>query len=362
MNGYSKLGMIVVAFALLAALRPGAPDPRESDATARTTAEAPFDFSFMTLDYQLVAGLALGELGNFDAARDFFARIRERDPSSPLGYGPVAGTYLAQGQLIEALYWMREAQSVDPRNFDNGGKLLRLYDSLEDYEVAGQWSDWLDARVTKQPMPMAMQASHFYVLGKFELALQYSNLAIRFDLPDRWGSDAVFMRIKRDEALASGDPGLGIRVFLERHAALFEAAPEINAGNVAQATDLALLLKMDGQQEMANRLLNAVLAAYPSPYISGGTIRPDLVPVRAEALAILGDHAGSLAELKRVVDRGWRVPWRWKTDLNPNFNNVRHSAEFRAIVDELEKDTAWQRSRVQAISVPGPGEYPGTGG
>jgi tetratricopeptide (TPR) repeat protein len=362
MNAYAKLGGIAVAVALLAALRPGAPDSPEPSGSIDPPADQPFDFSFMAREYQLAAGLAFGEMGNLDAARDFFSRIRAAEPASALGYAPVAGTFLAQGQLIEALYWMREAQAVDPRNFEIGGGLLRLYDCLEDYEVAGQWSDWLDARVTKQPLPMAMQASHFYVLGNFELALQYSNLAIRFDLPDRWGSDAVFMRIKRDEALATGDPGSGISVFRDRYPGLFDNPPEIGAANISQATDLALLMKMAGRSEAANRLLNAVIAAYPNPSVSGGTVRPDLVPVRAEALAILGEQAESLAELRRIVDRGWRVPWRWKTHLNPNFDSVRRSPEFRAMVDELESDMAWQRSRVQAISVPGPGEYPGAGG
>ena len=64
-----------------------------------------------------------------------------------------------------------------------------------------------------------------------------------------------FMRIKRDEALAAGDPDSGIRIFAAQHPELFIAAPEITAGNIGQATDLALLLKMAGRSTKRNACL-----------------------------------------------------------------------------------------------------------
>jgi hypothetical protein len=200
MTMFSKLGVLAIAVLILVALWLSAtrlPVPVQS---ATVMDEPITTINFMVEDIQLAAGLAFGAMGNFEAARSLFARIRENDPSSPLGYGPVAGTYMAEGQLIEALFWMREAQAVDPRNFDHGAWMVLIYDCLEDYQTAGQWADWLNDRVTNQPLPMAMQASHHYVSGHFQPALQYSNLAIKFGLSDHWGSDAVFMRIKRDEA------------------------------------------------------------------------------------------------------------------------------------------------------------------
>jgi len=113
---------------------------------------------------------------------------------------------------------------------------------------------------------------------------------------------------------------------------------------------------MAGQQADSVRLLEAVRDRYDQQFLPGSTFRPDIVPVKAEALAILGDEAAALAELRRIIDQGWRIPWRWKTDLNPNFDGVRQTAEFQAMADELEADMAWQRSRVQAISVPGPND------
>lgn len=354
MNLTVKLSGLTIGIAILVALWLSVsrtPVPPGTTTTANEPARAS---NFMAEDIQIAAGLAYSALGNFDAARILFSRLRENYPSNALGYSAVAGTYMAEGQLIEALYWMREAQSINPRNYDHGSWMALIYDGLEDYEAAGQWSDWLNTRVTNQPLVMATLATHHYVSGDFEPALQYSNLALNFGLPDRWGSDAVFMRIKRDEALASGDPESGIRVFARQHPELFLANPEIAAGNISQATDLALLLKMSGKHQRVTRLLETVTDVYDRQPITGGTFRPDIVPVKAEALAIRGDNPASLAELRRIIDQGWRIPWRWKTDLNPNFDSLRQTEEFQGMVAELEADMAWQRSRVQAISVPGP--------
>ena len=42
----------------------------------------------------------------------------------------------------------------------------------------------------------------------------------------------------------------------------------------------------------------------------------------------------------RVIDSGWRIDWRWSTDLNAAFNRVRERAEFRALLHDLEEDIA----------------------
>jgi hypothetical protein len=241
---------------------------------------------------------------------------------------------------------MLKAHSIDREDLTTGAWIVHLYDSLEDYEAAGDWSRWLAGRVTSQPMAMAAQASHHYLSGNFELALQYSNLALRFDLPDRMNSDSVFMRIKRDEALGAGDPDPAIRLFESRHPSLFQSPAEITTENIQQATDLALLLKIAGRPEEAENLLAAVLATIDQASVATWLLLTGSAPIKAEALALLDDQAGSLAELRRVIDLGWRLNWRWKTDLNPNFTGMRQSVEFQALIAELETDMARQNAQV----------------
>jgi len=289
-------------------------------------------------------------LENYDAARAAYSRIREIDPSSVLGYESVSQSYLPQGQLDQALYWLREAQAVQPGNLELAGWMILLNDSLEDYEAAQEWSVWLDSRVTKQAQPMAMQARHHYLSGNFELAIQYCNLAIRLGLENRLNSDSIFMRIKRDEALADGDPLSGIETFTAQHPVLFQDKPEITADNMQQAVDLALLLKLAGRENETRHLLEAVISAYDQPYFPKGSQRAWLLPAKAEALAILGRDQAAIGELRRVIDQGWRVFWRWETELNSNFIGIRKSSVFQTMISELESDIARQRARTQTMA------------
>ncbi len=353
MTPYANLSRLFISVLILVILLMGAARLARPAEDGTLPQPATPKSSLLSESMLYCLGLAHGALGNFEASRDYFSRIRESNPSSPLAHSPVALTHVAEGQLDLALYWMSEARAGDPGDLDNSGWMLLLYDSLEAHNSSAQWSQWLSNRITNQSMPIAAQAGHQYLAGNFDLALQYSNLALNLDLPRRWSSDAIFMRIKRDEALANGDPEKGIRVFSDHHRELFQEQPEITPENITQATDLALLLKISGQSNEARRLLDAVLTAYNRPFVAGGLLRADLMPVRAEALAILGNESESLAELRRVIDTGWRVHWRMKTDLNPNFNGVRHSAEFQAMVAELEADMARQRSRLQDLAVKG---------
>jgi len=312
----------------------------------------------LSVNVLFILGRTYDGLEEYEEARRAYARIREIEPSSPLGYSPNSGTYYSRGHLDQALYWLRKGVAVDPRDFELGGWMVFLNDSLEDYATAQEWSDWLDSWVTNQPQPMAMQARHHYLTGNFETAVQYSNLALNLGLSDRWGSDGIFMRIKRDEALANGDPESGISVFREQHPGLFEEKPEITSANVLQAVDLALLLNMSGRPAAMQHLLDAVFEFYDQPWATSGSVRALLVPARAEALAILGDDHGALTELRRIIDKGWRLSWRWETDLNPNFNGIRETPKFQKMVRELEADMAEQRTRTQAMADRGEIEPP----
>jgi TolB-like protein/Tfp pilus assembly protein PilF len=301
--------------------------------------------------------IALGRtydvLEAYEDARAIYAKIRAIDPMDPLGYTPNSASYVAEGRLDDALYWLNLAQVRSPKDIELGARMVFLNDCLEDYETAQEWSSWLDSRITRQPHPMAMQARHHYLSGNFGVALQYSNLAIRLGLDNHLNSDSVFMRIKRDEALANGQPEAGIGVFRSRHPLLLAARPEIRPDNMLQAVDLSLLLVLAGREQEARNLLHAVITAYETPWFITGSERSWLVPAKAQALAILGDGQGALMELRRIIDKGWRVYWRWETDLNANFNGIRQTAEFRAMVAGLEADMTAQRERTQAMAESG---------
>jgi TolB-like protein/Flp pilus assembly protein TadD len=300
-----------------------------------------------------VLGRTLGALEDYEGALGAFARIREIDPSSPLGYGPAGGSYYALGQLDQSVFWIRRALEMDPEDYELAGWMVFMLDTLEDFTGAREWSDWLNDWVTNEPQPMAMQAHHHYLVGNFGIALQYANLALNLGLPDRWNSDGVYMRIKRDESLANGTPAAGIEVFRKHHPQLFGEEPLITQNNLLQAVDLALLHKLAGREQDARRLLEAALEAYDRPYFTTGGTKAWLVPAKAEALALIGRDREALDELRRIIDKGWRVYWRWETDLNPNFNGLHEHPEFQAMIEELEEDMRQQRERVFEMNAQG---------
>jgi len=112
--------------------------------------------------------------------------------------------------------------------------------------------------------------------------------------------------------------------------------------------DLAFLLQQVGAAERAETVLESVVAAYGEAGFTAGSAREVILPARAEALALLGDQAAALAELERVVEDGWRIQWRWETDLNANFIALRDAPGFRRIIRRIEDDVAVQRRRLGA--------------
>ena len=236
----------------------------------------------------------------------------------------------------------------DPDGLDAASRLLLLSNALENFGAADRWADRVGHRVTRQADALAALAHHRYLTGNFDQAVQLSNIALRLGLSDRWDADAVFMRIKRDEAISDGQFARAIELMRERHPALFEAEPRIVPGNAQQAVDLAFLLQQVGEPGRAESILRRVIAAYGEDGFTQGSARTIILPVRAEALALLDDGEAALAELERVVDRGWRIQWRWETELNANFIALRDAPGFRRIIRRIENDVAAQRRLLHA--------------
>jgi tetratricopeptide (TPR) repeat protein len=296
----------------------------------------------------LALGRARDAMQDFQRARRVYARAGIIAPGAAAPDLAAGDTWLADGDLGAALSRMLRASAKAPDELESASRILMLSNALEDFAAADRWAEWLGRRVTRQAEALAALAHHRYLTGSFEQAVQLSNIALRLGLSDRWDADAVFTRIKRDEAIADGGFARAIDLLRERHPALFEPIPRIVPGNIQQAVDLAFLLQQAGQSERAEILLRRAVDAYGAPGFTSGSARTVILPVRAEALALLGEERAALAELDRVVDAGWRLQWRWETDLNANFIALRDAPGFRRIIGRIEADVADQRRRLRA--------------
>lgn len=296
----------------------------------------------------MAVGQGRDALNDYEAARRIYARAGMIAPGAAEPERASGETWLAEGDLGAAWLSMLRAAAKAPDDLLPASRLLLLSNAMEDFGAADRWADWLAGRVTRQSEALAALAYHRYLTGEFEQAVQLANIALRLGLVDDWAADAVFLRIKRDEAISDGRFERVIEILRERHADLFEAEPRIVPGNIQQAVDLAFLLQQTGRRDMAEALLRRAVAAYGEPGFTAGSARVAILPARAEALALLGENEPALDELDRVVSVGWRFQWRWETELNANFIALRDSPGFRRIVDRLEDDAAAQRRHLHA--------------
>jgi TolB-like protein/Flp pilus assembly protein TadD len=273
--------------------------------------------------------------GEMDQALEIFARIRQVDPSSVSGYGPVGGAYIDIGDMVQGSEWLFKAMEIDPEDSDLSNWVVMVYSSSGDLDRSRKWLEWIDRNQSFNPMTWANMAMLNISEGHLDPAIEYARQAIDSRVQDRWGSDAIMVRTLLIWALDRDRTGTALEIIRQAHPELFDQPLFVDASNVFQAIDTAQLLQHEDRDAEAKKLLQAVIAAYDKPYAVTDSW---LAPGKAHALALLGEKQAALEELRHQVDKGWRLLWRWNTELNPNFESLRDDPEFQAIIEFLGAD------------------------
>ena len=78
-------------------------------------------------------------------------------------------------------------------------------------------------------------------------------------------------------------------------------------------------------------------------------IAPGQPGKKAGGVQLLGEKQAALKELRQQVDKGWRLLWRWNSELNPNFESLWEDPEFHAIIEFLDTDMARQLESIRAM-------------
>jgi len=280
-------------------------------------------------------------LGQFEEAQLAFNRISQINPGNPYAaHGSGLSTILS-GELYKAAYWSDQGQIMDPADFEQPATSAFVYTSLGNYAMANRRIEEALALADNQPYPLAAQAYYMKVTGQPDRALAIARAYLANQLEDRWGSENIMLHLVQDAAIVSGDYEEALGWYRKLIPEVLEQPPKVDASNIQKAVDLAHLLLLDGQNQQAGMLLNVIVERYDELYARGAANYP-LGIAKVDALALLGKKSAAIAALQKLVDDGYRVRWRWSTELNRNLASLQDEPAYIAIIDWLRSDMAAQ--------------------
>jgi TolB-like protein/predicted negative regulator of RcsB-dependent stress response len=120
--------------------------------------------------------------------------------------------------------------------------------------------------------------------------------------------------------------------------------------NIDHVPGFAYLLQLDGQVERAAVLLDNALEISRSIPMLGVNGRALL---EVEILVTQGRTEEAMAALRKAVDAGWRLPWRWQLVHDPLLEPLRVEPRYQSIIAEIEADMAAQLARVREMEARG---------
>lgn len=291
-------------------------------------------------------GTLLGGLGRFDEGLAELRKANEIDPRLPGPYSQI-GKILAwvHGRPGEAIPWFEKAAELDSGSQGRAAQVAAVQLDLGDDARAEQWLDRarrLGSPVSPTDEVAAMR--HLYQ-GQHGQALETARRAFKRDPIRPWSLWPL--TLLRDADLKAGQSENA----RNRYASAF---PELLSGDPRQpvysnyraAIDLALVLQLEGDHELAGQLLDRSTALIEkAPRMGEFGYRID--DVRMHALR--GQHRLALQALRAAAKSGWRGPyWRYHRDFDPALAAVRDDPEFKAVFAEIERDMAQQRAALAA--------------
>ena len=274
-------------------------------------------------------------------------RILEIDPSSTYGYTGLLQAYGWMGRYDLQWPWIIKAIKVDPADFEAWAHIGLTANELGDADLADRYLNRALELGAMEPATLKCIALVLSQRGQYDEALAVARKALAADLDNRWGSDQVFLRLVRDDALRTGSFDEALTWYRARHPELFRDGLEITIDNVNAAADLALLLQRAGEADNADTLIDAGLTWYRETQVPGvhGYLT-NIIDV--ELLALNAEKNAALETLHEAIDAGWRFSWIWYMS-NENLFSLRDEPEFQEIMAQLEEDMATQLKAIQAL-------------
>ena len=288
-------------------------------------------------------GIMLSAMDRREEARAAYSCILDIAPGFSLAHRFI-GCYddLTLGRVDAAVHRFSIAAMLDPQSPNHPISAGLSYVNLGDLERAQALFDRA-ASLGNRSTTELYEAITSLVLNREDPARLIAVIEAMPHVTVLYMCNDTFVR---NAILQTGDVA-AVRRYFQRHYPNLAASnePAVHSANYQEAVDLAWLLRMEGDAEHAERLLDISLAVLrQSP--SGTTGYRGVT--EAKILALQADEPGALAALRNAVDSGWRHLW-WMAENDPTLASISNHPEFLAIMDEIRDDMAVQLERVREM-------------
>ena len=292
-------------------------------------------------------------LGNPDRNIELGKRILELDPAVIHGYVALLQANIWRGRFDEAWPWYIKTIAADRNDYEIWAHISVFLDDIGAHDVADRYMARAETLGPDSPIVAKCKVLILENRGRRAEALAIATRTLAPGIDDRWDSDRTLLRSIRDAALDNGNFSVALERYRARKPSLFDENVSVHAGNVNIAADLALLLQDAGDTARADELIAKALQWYDETQPPGvyGYIHGLL---RADLLALSGNHDAAIATLQDAVARGYRWQWQWSL-ASRNYDAIRERPEFKSLVAQIASDMAAQLENLNAI--PNLGEF-----
>lgn len=281
------------------------------------------------------------------------ARMREIDPTVINGHAGSMQAHIWQNQLDQAMPYMIKSLEVDEDDYETFAHNAVHMEVLLQPEAADRILARAEEKGPSEPAVLKCRVIIHLLRGEFDDALQISRQALEADLDDRWGSDIVFLETVTRQAVIDESPESALDYYRIKAPRLFDPDPRVEIWDMFLVPGLSVLLRMSGDDELADDLLGQAYTAYEAVnpnHIHGY----DFNVLDVEILTMLGRHDEALRYLTKAVDENWGVNWG-TLEHNPVFDGIRDRDEFNQVLSRLYERKAEQAANFAAM--PDLGKY-----
>ncbi len=264
--------------------------------------------------------------------------VVERDPlyqPALARYGEALGCL--DGQQAEGIKYLEQAIDLDPDAASTVSLLIQGYINLREVAAAEEVVEDIGHGMPSRRLYLQLYRRQWRAAGESAYAAFADGTMIPYD--GRLGSIAVRMHARETKSFAPA-----IALLEEQAGVTWDASGQprfpMQTGVAVATVALGDMLIADGQLERGRRLLRASLADMDRVMRDYG--RTDLWygPDRAIALALLGEDAAALAEIRRASAAYGGCSWWAFLNTEPAFEKVRNDPEFKSVLAKVLERTA----------------------